>query len=79
MVWERTSWGLEQKEVPEDTEDQMVALLCRNMKRTEFSGTFRKGGSGGWRREFTPRVKDEFKQKAGDWLVRLGYEKDNDW
>lgn len=78
-VWDRTTWGLEQPEQPEEIERQMVALIVKNMGRTEFSGTFRKGGSGGWREEFTPRVKDEFKKRAGDWLIRLGYENDNDW
>jgi hypothetical protein len=78
-VWDRTTWGLEQPEQPRELEDKMVDLICRNMDRTEFSGTFRKGGSGGWREEFTPRVKEEFKRRAGDWLIRLGYETDNDW
>jgi hypothetical protein len=43
------------------------------------SGTFRKGQPGNWREHFTPANKALFKEKAGDLLLRLGYEKDNDW
>lgn len=41
--------------------------------------TFRKGGAGGWRSAFTPEHKDLFKLRAGDLLVRLGYEQDDGW
>ncbi len=43
------------------------------------SETFRKGKSGGWREHFTPRNKAEFKERAGELLVRLGYEPGLDW
>lgn len=43
------------------------------------SPTFRSGKTGGWRGQFTPEHKRLFKDVAGDLLVRLGYEKDNDW
>src|SRR5690349_18387444 len=43
------------------------------------SRTFRSGKAGGWREHFTPEYKSLFKDIAGDLLVRLGYEKDNDW
>jgi hypothetical protein len=32
-----------------------------------------------WRTHFTPTVKERFKQAHGDLLIRLGYERDNDW
>jgi len=76
-VWDRTSWGYVEPEIP-NIED-MIDVLVTNMKRTEMSGTFRKGQVGNWREEFTPRVKDEFKRRGGDWLIRLGYEKDDSW
>jgi hypothetical protein len=43
------------------------------------SHTFRSGKTGGWREYFTEEHKDLFKDVAGDLLVRLGYEKGNDW
>lgn len=43
------------------------------------SHTFRSGKTGGWKEHFTEEHKKLFKDVAGDLLVRLGYEKDNDW
>jgi hypothetical protein len=43
------------------------------------SRTFRSGKTGGWREHFTDEHKRLFKDVAGDLLVRLGYEPNNDW
>jgi hypothetical protein len=43
------------------------------------SPTFRKGQSGGWREHFSEQNKLLFKEVAGDLLIRLGYEKDDNW
>jgi hypothetical protein len=43
------------------------------------SPTFRKGQVGGWREHFTEEHKRLFKEVSGDLLIRLGYERDNDW
>jgi hypothetical protein len=43
------------------------------------SKTFRAGKTGEWEKYFKPEHKTLFKEIAGDLLVRLGYEKDNDW
>jgi len=43
------------------------------------SHTFRSGKTGGWKEHFTEEHKKLFKGVAGDLLVRLGYEKSNDW
>ena len=43
------------------------------------SHTFRSGKTGGWKEYFTDEHKKLFKDVAGDLLVRLGYEKNNDW
>jgi sulfotransferase 6B1 len=43
------------------------------------SHTFRSGKTGGWKQYFTDEHKKLFKDVAGDLLVRLGYEKSNDW
>jgi hypothetical protein len=47
--------------------------------RPEKSHTFRSGQTGGWREYFTDEHKTLFKDVAGDLLVRLGYEENNDW
>jgi hypothetical protein len=43
------------------------------------SPTFRSGKTGEWVKYFTEEHKKIFKDVAGDLLVRLGYEKNNDW
>jgi len=43
------------------------------------SKTFRSGKTGEWKKYFKDEHKALFKDVAGDLLVRLGYEKDNDW
>jgi hypothetical protein len=43
------------------------------------SGTFRKGRPGEWREHFTAANKALFKELAGDILIKLNYEKDNNW
>ncbi len=43
------------------------------------SPTFRSGKTGEWKKSFSPEHKKIFKDVAGDLLIRLGYEKDNDW
>jgi len=43
------------------------------------SPTFRSGKTGEWKKHFTDEHKKTFKDVAGDLLIRLGYEKDNNW
>jgi hypothetical protein len=43
------------------------------------SPTFRSGKTGEWKKHFTAEHKKIFKDAAGDLLIKLGYEKDNDW
>jgi hypothetical protein len=43
------------------------------------SHTFRSGKAGGWREHFTEEHKKLFKDITGDLLVKLEYEKDDDW
>jgi hypothetical protein len=43
------------------------------------SPTFRKGVVGDWRTHFTDEHKRLFKDTAGDLLIQLGYEQNNDW
>ena len=43
------------------------------------SPTFRSGKTGEWKKYFTEEHKKLFKDTAGDLLIGLGYEKNNDW
>ncbi len=43
------------------------------------SPTFRSGKTGEWKKHFKVEHKQIFKNVAGDLLIKLGYEKDNDW
>ena len=43
------------------------------------SRTFRSGTAGAWREHFSPEHKRLFLDVAGDLLIRLGYEKNNEW
>ena len=47
--------------------------------RPNKSRTFRSGKTGDWKEMFTHEHKVLFKEVAGDLLVRLGYEPNNDW
>jgi hypothetical protein len=51
----------------------------KNSIAPQKSGTFRKGVPGNWRAYFTDANKALFNQVAGDLLVRLGYEQDQNW
>ena len=63
----------------DDDLERHVTFTIDQMKKTQLSATFIKGQVGSWKEEFTPRVKEAFKAKAGDWLQRLGYEDSEDW
>ena len=44
-----------------------------------LSTNFRSGEIGGWKNEFTENNKKNFKNLIGNFLIELGYEKNNDW
>ncbi len=58
--------------------ERAIAALAEAIQPHK-SHTFRAGKTGGWREYFTEEHKKLFKDVAGDLLVRLGYEKDNNW
>ncbi len=57
---------------------EAIAILVDAIQPKK-SHTFRSGKTGGWRKHFTAEHKALFTEVAGDLLVRLGYEKSNDW
>ena len=58
--------------------DQSLDILVKAIQPKK-SHTFRSGKTGGWKDHFTPENKRLFKEVAGDLLIRLGYEQNNDW
>jgi len=58
-------------------EMQVENIASRTFNRN--SNTFRKGCIGDWANHFNPLHKRVFKELAGDFLIRWGYAKNNDW
>jgi hypothetical protein len=58
--------------------EKALAILTEAIQPRK-SHTFRSGKTGGWREHFADEHKQLFKDLAGDLLVRLGYEKNNNW
>ena len=55
-----------------------LSILIQSIQPSK-SRTFRSGKVGAWRQHFTPEHKQLFMDVAGDLLIRLGYENNNDW
>lgn len=60
------------------TRSQAIESLQRAIVPKK-SGTYRKGKPGNWGEYFTDENKSLFKEQAGDLLIQLGYEQDNNW
>ncbi|MBM3178891.1 MAG: sulfotransferase domain-containing protein [Chloroflexi bacterium] len=65
--------------IPLPTNRQLILNSLETSINPKKSPTFRSGKTGEWRKYFTDEHKKIFKDVAGDLLVRLGYEKENDW
>lgn len=58
---------------------QVILASLETSINPKRSPTFRSGKTGEWKNYFTTEHKKIFKDVAGDLLVKLGYEKSNDW
>jgi hypothetical protein len=67
------------RRVPLSVSRSLLREALESSINPKKSPTFRSGRTGEWKQHFTPEHKLFFKEVAGDLLVRLGYEKDNDW
>ncbi|MBI5351080.1 MAG: sulfotransferase domain-containing protein [Chloroflexi bacterium] len=61
------------------TSRQLILDSLETSINPKKSPTFRSGKTGEWKKYFTAEHKKIFKDAAGDLLVKLGYEKNNDW
>lgn len=57
----------------------IIYQALENAINPKKSPTFRSGKTGEWKKYFKDEHKTLFKEVAGDLLIRLGYEKDNNW
>lgn len=64
---------------PLQTTRQLILEALETSINPKKSPTFRSGKTGEWKKYFTDEHKKIFKDVAGDLLVKLGYEKDNNW
>ena len=63
--------------IPTPREEALSVLV--DAIQPKKSHTFRSGKTGGWKQYFTDDHKSLFKDVAGDLLVKLGYEENNNW
>jgi hypothetical protein len=64
---------------PLQTPRQLILDSLESAINPTKSPTFRSGKTGEWKKYFKEEHKRIFKESAGDLLITLGYEKDNDW
>jgi sulfotransferase 6B1 len=65
--------------VPLATPQELILEGLESSINPKRSPTFRSGKTGEWKKHFTEEHKKIFKDVAGDLLIRLGYEKDQNW
>jgi hypothetical protein len=68
-----------QLRVPLRASRQVILDSLETSINPKKSPTFRSGKTGEWKKYFTDDHKKIFKDVAGDLLIKLGYEKNNDW
>lgn len=71
----------DKKSVRRCVEKTSFEKLSRGRKRGQEDPTsfFRKGVAGDWKNVFTEKDRQIFKEEAGNLLVKLDYERDDDW
>ncbi len=65
--------------VPLSAPRETILAALESSINPKRSPTFRSGKTGEWKTRFTAEHKRIFKEVAGDLLIQLGYEKDNNW
>lgn len=65
--------------LPLQTSHELILDSLESAINPSKSPTFRSGKTGEWKKYFTQEHTRIFKETAGKLLIKLGYEKDNDW
>ncbi len=78
---EKCELGVSRRKLRKAIETESFERLSGGRTRGEedTSAHYRKGIAGDWRNYFTEPIKDAFKERYGDLLIKAGYERDNDW
>lgn len=81
VLLDRCELGISRKQLRKAIELESFERLSGGRVRGEedVSAHYRKGVAGDWRNYFSEPLKDAFKERYGDLLIRAGYERDNDW
>jgi len=64
---------------PLQADSELILDALETSINPKKSPTFRSGKTGEWKKYFTDEHKKIFKDAAGELLLKLGYEKNNDW
>jgi hypothetical protein len=67
------------RRVPLHAPRELILESLESSINPKKSPTFRSGKTGEWKKHFTGEHKRIFKDVAGDLLVKLGYERDDNW
>ncbi|MBN8207259.1 sulfotransferase domain-containing protein [Bacillus sp. NTK071] len=67
-----------EEDLPSSYHSVLIQLMKKNLDPSA-SPTFRNGHIGNWKEEFDDELKSAFNNVAGKWLIRNGYEKNQDW
>lgn len=67
------------KRAPVQAQPGLIRESLESSINPTKSPTFRSGKTGEWKKHFTDEHKKVFKDIAGDLLVKLGYEQNNNW
>jgi hypothetical protein len=73
-------YGLGGLELEHDNYEALVEMALEGFRDKDSSPTYREGKLDKWKEYFTPEHKRLFKETdKNDWLVKLGFEENNEW
>ena len=81
VLLERCELGISRRKLRRAIERENFERLSGGRSRGEedVNAHYRKGIAGDWRNYFNEPLKQAFKERYGDLLIKAGYERDNDW
>ncbi len=74
-----TPWPPEHRHYAGHTLAEGLRVLADRTRQASDSSFFRKGVAGDWRNQFTPELKDLYRERIGDFLIEVRDEEDHAW